>query len=304
MYNLKQKGDFTIMNIELPNPENSYSFLVADDYVKIPRIGGVYLFYSENNTILYVGKTNDLGLRINGHLSGRSGNTKCFKHLFHKATMYFIESEADRDIYETYFINKLSPLFNISKTFEYESIGQILDSIEFEEKSLDQIIQLAESKSRTKLVEVKTSHQNAIILRKEIESTLVTLDALEAAELIYKILCTYKVSYGGEFEGRISKSSCYYELKRRGYAVNTLDDEELIKELDVLGIEMNYASVKWKDATPEQLADFVLKYNRIRKKDLSSICIQNRLICPKLRYVKDDLSKLGIHITTQHLEVV
>jgi hypothetical protein len=86
---------------------------------------GVYVFYSADGEALYVGKTVDFKSRFNDH-STRSD----FYNLAEKARLYFVDSEYEKDIYETHLIRELRPQYNKAKTFysrlEYEDMLHVI----------------------------------------------------------------------------------------------------------------------------------------------------------------------------------
>ena|SRR5690606_23044798 len=79
--------------------------------------GGVYAFYKDE-TPLYVGKCKNLKTRIYEHVIGMT-NTSSFFGSFEYVKFFYEDCPMNRDIYETYLINTLKPLFNKNKTFTY-----------------------------------------------------------------------------------------------------------------------------------------------------------------------------------------
>lgn len=86
---------------------------------------GVYVFYSKDDTPLYVGKTISFRRRFSAHAKKSE-----FYHLSSYVKLYRIKREYDKDIFETYLINKLRPEYNRAKTFyireEYEDMLDII----------------------------------------------------------------------------------------------------------------------------------------------------------------------------------
>lgn len=83
---------------------------------------GIYIFYSKFGKCLYVGKSNDLYLRINSHLQYKSAIEftsdfndflNKFKSNFYNIVDVYEIDEKDLDMFETLLINKLNPYFNI-----------------------------------------------------------------------------------------------------------------------------------------------------------------------------------------------
>lgn len=119
------------MIIEIDVPDN---YLTVDS-MEVRRkkkydIPGVYVFYSKDDTPLYVGKTVSFKRRFNGHAASSE-----FYPLASYARLYEVKREYDKDIFETYLINELRPEYNRAKTFyarrEYEDmLDDIIESIE------------------------------------------------------------------------------------------------------------------------------------------------------------------------------
>jgi excinuclease UvrABC nuclease subunit len=77
----------------------------------------VYFFRDSNNTLLYIGKTNNLESRYENHLK----DNKSWRSVIHSIEYLEIPNITDREILETYCINKFNPLFNIDKVYGEES---------------------------------------------------------------------------------------------------------------------------------------------------------------------------------------
>lgn len=87
-----------------------------------PKLAGIYFLYDDEKVLMYVGQTSALRERVQSHLKPKSYNV--LKDLIHnfKYVSYFIcENPVERDIYETYLINKMKPKLNIEKVLTYKS---------------------------------------------------------------------------------------------------------------------------------------------------------------------------------------
>lgn len=112
----------------------------AFDYIEIAnnlsdsikRKPGIYMFYGPDETLMYIGKTQDLFERIKNHLGGYAENTADVHHNFHSVACIFVESPVDREIYETYMINELKPLLNTNKVYTYKT-SRYLDAYQSKE---------------------------------------------------------------------------------------------------------------------------------------------------------------------------
>jgi hypothetical protein len=104
------------MTVKLPELEKEATIYCIADLNDYEDIGGIYRIYSETGKILYVGKAKCFKSRVGAHLRGTT-NTSNVSHLFHYAEIFELKNEVDRDIYETYLINKLKPKYNVSKVY-------------------------------------------------------------------------------------------------------------------------------------------------------------------------------------------
>lgn len=104
--------------IEIPRDDICIN---VDDYANIPAgMGGIYRFYGDSDNILYVGKTNDLKRRIKDHIESLT-NTINLSHGFYTVKCFYVDCPVERDIYETWLINKLKPPLNSQKTYTYKT---------------------------------------------------------------------------------------------------------------------------------------------------------------------------------------
>jgi predicted GIY-YIG superfamily endonuclease len=89
-------------------------FNVKNSINNIPwNLEGLYFIFSKRKEILYIGQAACLRKRLRTHFSGSSHvrgskDFYCFK--FKEVKLVF-----ERDIYETYYINKLRPKYNLAK---------------------------------------------------------------------------------------------------------------------------------------------------------------------------------------------
>ena len=77
-------------------------------------VWGHFAFYSKEGYLIYIGKSVSFRYRFYSH----NMNSK-FKKFIYTIEMYRLDSETDREIYETYLINEWKPLFNTKKTYTY-----------------------------------------------------------------------------------------------------------------------------------------------------------------------------------------
>ncbi|MBS4207456.1 nucleotide excision repair endonuclease [Bacillus sp. FJAT-50079] len=105
----KQLGD-----ISEPKLSSIYGFT---DYRKIPRdVAGIYMFFNKNGELLYCGQTVKLRQRIRSHFNGTTVINFNLDEVY-KIAVFFVPDALDREIYESYIINKLEAKYNIDKVF-------------------------------------------------------------------------------------------------------------------------------------------------------------------------------------------
>ena len=79
----------------------------------------IYYFYDKNKNLLYIGKTTALPQRMSAHFSKSVMENDSWKTEVDLTNIiiYRCPTKTDLDIYETYLINKLKPLYNKDKVF-------------------------------------------------------------------------------------------------------------------------------------------------------------------------------------------
>lgn len=93
---------------------------------------GVYVFYDENHTPLYVGKSVSFKRRFIEH----SRNSD-FYYLASYVRLYEVDNDYERDIYETEMIRQFDPLYNKAKMYHRrKEIEEALSEIEVRAEDL------------------------------------------------------------------------------------------------------------------------------------------------------------------------
>lgn len=88
------------------------------DLHEIPRDkGGMILFYNIDDEILFVGKARKLRQRVKKHLEDNVSPLKNHRDEVYRIDVLFVEDAMERDIYETYLINKLQAKYNVDKVY-------------------------------------------------------------------------------------------------------------------------------------------------------------------------------------------
>ena len=91
--------------------------LPKNDLSQVKGKAGIYVLLDKDDVILYVGKSADLFQRLNMHINSR--DISYAKPFIEKIKYFEVFNDLDLEIYETYVINQLRPLFNISKVYNY-----------------------------------------------------------------------------------------------------------------------------------------------------------------------------------------
>jgi len=124
---------YFMINIEIPNPEivinkkkqlgdsvesvlsSKYGFT---DYNRIPRDkGGIILFFNADDDLLFVGKARKLRPRVKRHFEDTVSPIKDHRDEVSKIAVCVVDDPMEREIYETFIINKLQAKYNIDKVF-------------------------------------------------------------------------------------------------------------------------------------------------------------------------------------------
>lgn len=187
-----------MLSLNLPEP----GFVRLRNKNIIPDYGGVYAFYSEEGYLLYIGKTKNFRQRSDYHL------TDGYKNFIFFMETYRLDEKLDREIYETYLINKWMPLLNIRKTLTYKPLA--IEINEFQKYSSVQ--EIMTKFSRNKLMKT---------MRKINVSNELTTQNIDINELVNTIIGKEK-SY--------EKSDLRKELANEGCNVNEIMTK---KEFDI-----------------------------------------------------------------------
>lgn len=83
----------------------------------------IYFFYDSEDNLLYIGKSNCFKMRMKQHFSKATIEKEPWKTEVdkNKIVLFRCENPTDLELYETYFINKYKPKYNVEKVYSYES---------------------------------------------------------------------------------------------------------------------------------------------------------------------------------------
>jgi len=105
--------DITITKQEAPVLSHIYGFT---DFHLIPRDkAGIFMFYNDNDELLFVGKARKLRPRIKKHFEDTVSAIKMNRDEVVKIDVCLIEDPVHREIYETYIINEFKAKYNVDK---------------------------------------------------------------------------------------------------------------------------------------------------------------------------------------------
>lgn len=90
----------------------------------------IYKLLDKNENLLYIGKTKDINIRTRQHILGARKIE--WKSNIEKIMYADCHNETDMNIYEVYYINKLSPMYNRSENYNKEP-SIILPDLTFKE---------------------------------------------------------------------------------------------------------------------------------------------------------------------------
>lgn len=221
-----------MIDIRLPNKHKTF---LVNEHKNVPSKPGIYQFYNSEKELLYVGKAANLKTRIKAHLSGKS-NTHLFYEDFHHVRVYCLSDPADRELLETYMINKLKPKYNISKVYfdrnEPTSEVRNVDYKKFEE--ILKVIKLMLNErgySTTKLIEKYLNFKLEGIAKQK-HTYFPEFD---------KFLKENKVSRRGH-----SFSFCYTSEEKIGIVLNAIIELNLKKNAFSMSELLNYLKDKGK----------------------------------------------------------
>lgn len=95
-------------------------WLPVKGYSLAPTDGGIYFLYSFRCNLLYIGKAKNIQMRLSQYYNDGSHLYKV-AHNFFAFRYVIVDEPVERDMLETYYINKLQPPLNQEKTFTYTS---------------------------------------------------------------------------------------------------------------------------------------------------------------------------------------
>jgi hypothetical protein len=105
--------DVTIAKQKAPELSHIYGF--TDFHLITREKGGIFMFYNDKEELLFVGKARKLRPRIKKHFEDTVSPVKNHRNEITKIAVCVVEDPVDREIYETYIVNKYRAKYNIDK---------------------------------------------------------------------------------------------------------------------------------------------------------------------------------------------
>jgi excinuclease UvrABC nuclease subunit len=97
------------------NPQLSHIYGFTDFHLITRDKGGFFMFYNAKNELLFVGKARKLRPRIKKHFEDTVSVIKDHRDEVTTIEVYVNEDPVEREIYETYIINKFRAKYNVEK---------------------------------------------------------------------------------------------------------------------------------------------------------------------------------------------
>ena len=124
-----------MINIEVPKPDITIVQRVQDrsnDEPEIPSVygfidfhqiardkGGIIMFFNKEEELLFVGKARKVRQRVKKHFEDNVSPIKNHRDEVTKIKIFYVDDAMEREIYETYIINKFVAKYNIEKKFAH-----------------------------------------------------------------------------------------------------------------------------------------------------------------------------------------
>lgn len=99
------------------NPQLSHIYGFTDFHLITREKGGYFTFYNDKDELLFVGKARKLRPRIKKHFEDSVSVMKNHREEVARIDVYVNEDAVERDIYETYILNRQRAKYNVEKVF-------------------------------------------------------------------------------------------------------------------------------------------------------------------------------------------
>jgi hypothetical protein len=247
-------------------------FINSGDVLKIPdRCGGVYLLYTKDMELLYVGRSVNLKSRLYSHVKGKT-HTKDFFTLIAKIGIIKEQSIPDQEIYEAYAIKTLNPIFNKAKvggtTAKFKTKDEIVSSVEEVGKLVEIIKRKIISNNDSLNVHTVKEHvanmgydvslfkEGSFLQKLKNDGVILIRDTLYVEDRLFSYLSGlihYKLLRSET--GKVRKS----EAINNKFSTSIYKERKFLKFLSQKGISVGATSVMWNNINPKEMAE--ITYN-------------------------------------------
>lgn len=107
----------TVIITKKVNPQESNIYGFTEFHLISRDLGGIFMFYNDNDELLFVGKARKLRPRIKKHFEDTVSPIKAHREEVTRIEVYIVEDPVHREIYETYIINEGKAKYNEEKVF-------------------------------------------------------------------------------------------------------------------------------------------------------------------------------------------
>ncbi|WP_168120758.1 nucleotide excision repair endonuclease [Paenibacillus sp. HB172176] len=107
--------DVTIYKQQEPKLSHICGF--TDFHLISREEGGIFMFYNDQDELLFVGKARKLRPRIKKHFEDSVSVIKNHREEVAKIEVCLVQSPVHREIYETFIINEHKAKYNVDKVF-------------------------------------------------------------------------------------------------------------------------------------------------------------------------------------------
>jgi len=96
-------------------------FLPVKQFRDLPEEGGIYRFYDSRYRLMYIGRAQNIRMRVYTHVFSDHSHTLDVRHNFKYVYFETLEPSSNRKALENYLINTLQPPLNYQSVKTYQS---------------------------------------------------------------------------------------------------------------------------------------------------------------------------------------
>jgi len=106
-----------MIKIEIPAPNLTFKVFEHTHHYEALNASGLYILKDKEGRVLYIGKSVNVYNRLKQHISGNR-RSSLFNQDIAIINVIFVYDPFELELYETYAINTMSPLYNIDKHYK------------------------------------------------------------------------------------------------------------------------------------------------------------------------------------------